>query len=123
MSSKTERRVDAELERIGVRPYVYHIMDTGEACDFRMPFEAITIALPEREPYEKVVEIVDRAIARAFCFTSCLYNIGVASQTLNAFRSEGVPGVAICDPRDNFSRARGRIIAKGRLLKQLKAST
>ena len=34
----------------------------------------------------------------------------------------GYHGVAICDHRDDFSRKRGRIIAKGRLLKYLKQS-
>jgi len=39
---------------------------------------------------------------------------------LKKLLQEECGGVAICDMRDGFNRERGRIIAKGRLLKHLK---
>lgn len=42
-----------------------------------------------------------------------------ACELLRRLAKHDVKGVAICDMRDQFSRHRGRIIAKGRLLKSL----
>jgi hypothetical protein len=44
----------------------------------------------------------------------------LASEALKMLRKLGIYGVTICDRRDTFNRQRGRIIAKGRLLKHLK---
>jgi hypothetical protein len=50
-----------------------------------------------------------------------LVYINQASYLLrNLAHNRHIYGVAICDRRDQFNRQRGRIIAKGRLLKHLK---
>jgi len=105
---KIEKKLDAEFERMGVKPYIYHIMEIPA-----MRFRAITFAVPERIGSVALENIVFAGIT-----------VSPAMNQANFMRwwlgEHGIYGVAICDQRDNFNRALGRVIAKGRLLKQLK---
>ena len=49
------------------------------------------------------------------------YPVGrVATAIRNRLKVKGIHGVAICNYRDQYNKARGRVIAKGRLLKHLR---
>ena len=106
MKSKTEINLDKEFEKLGIRPLVYHFVGI---C----PFNAITIVTNRKYiTYERALEIINSSIASTFFQSNNVIECKV--QLEKQFN-----GVAIC-ARDQFNRRRGRIIAKGRLLKFLK---
>jgi hypothetical protein len=119
MTTKLEARIDAEFERRGVKPYVYHFNDhsrkEGGNPHRIWAFGGVTIAThnPNRATIEGLVLEEQR---------TCGIFYNAAKDTLAGLHKRGIYGIAICDNRDQFSRKRGRIIAKGRLLKQLKAA-
>jgi len=107
-----EKKLDAEFERLGVKPFIVHIRD--DQMPF-MSFNAITIALDyPGVQYQVLFEQVINACVLTESATT------PATSLLRYFRARKIYGVAICDPRDTFSRLKGRVIAKGRLLKWLK---
>jgi hypothetical protein len=114
MKSKLEARIDAEL---GVEVYVYHFHDhsrrEGGNPHRIWAFGGITIATPNmgRTFVEDIVLEEQRV---------CGIYHNAASDMLKGLHASDIHGVAICDWRDQFSRKRGRVIAKGRLLKYLK---
>jgi len=123
MKSKLETRIDKELAELGVKPYVYYIRAYGEGFQRRIlgSFNAITIVDTQ---YQKTAQ-VERDVGGAMdgLANSRMThgdNISPATWVMAYLHKMGYHGVAICDRRDYFSRKRGRIIAKGRLLKHLK---
>lgn len=124
MKSMLEQKIDKALEELGVRPYMYHIRAYGEGYQRRIlgSFNAITIADVQYQTTANVEHDVcevmeDLANARMVYGNS----INPATWVMDELRAFDYYGVAICDNRDNFSRKRGRIIAKGRLLKYLRS--
>ena len=107
MKSKIEKKLDKEFENLNIRPRIYHFLRD-------MPsFRAVTIA-DERLTWSGAERVVDQT-------KNHLYPHLPATQLLRELGLDyDVYGVAICDRRDQFNRQRGRIIAKGRLLKHLK---
>lgn len=108
MKSKTEQKLDAEFERMGVRPRIYHF------ASFTPLFNAITIVDINVSSKMSMQENLTSIFACEILWR--------AGRILSASRRRGIYGIAICDRRDQFNRQRGRTIAKGRLLKHLKES-
>ena len=109
MKNKIEQKLNAALEELGIEARVYHYLKDVE------PFTAVTI-VEDRLTWAGIRRELDKYFhhpKRAeWLFLS-------ATHLLVQLRRGGVYGVAICDKRDQFSRPRGRRIAKGRLLKHL----
>ena len=107
MKNKIEQKLDAEFKRMDVKPFIHHFINIP-------PFTAITVA----SFYSSWKEIADYIHEES---KSPLSFINQASYLLRGLaHNQHIYGVAICDRRDTFNRQRGRIIAKGRLLKHLK---
>ena len=108
MKSKIEKKLDEEFEKLGIRPRIYHFRDIPL-------FNAVTIAIPNNRTYEDIKNIILKTRRPGFYVRQhaeyLLSHLGFLPD---------IHGVAICDIRDQFNRQRGRIIAKGRLLKHLK---
>ena len=110
MRSKLEQKLDAEFYERGGKVFVYH---------FKLPlspFNAVTIANLKAEPFELLEAVIYRAIVRI----AENHLKSPATQLFELLKKDYLPGIAICDKCDQFNRQRGRIIAKGRLLKHLK---
>jgi hypothetical protein len=107
MKNKLEQKLDAEFKRMNVKPFIHHFIDT-------VPFSAITI-VSFHSSWKEIAKYIHEE-----CKPPLVY-INQASYLLrNLAHNRHIYGVAICDRRDQFNRQRGRIIAKGRLLKHLK---
>lgn len=123
MKSKLEYKIDKDLAELGVRSYVYHIRDYKKGSHRRIlgSFAAITIAYPKYVPFSDIERGVCRAI-EDLAKERMVHGgeIHPATWIMRELHVLGYHGVAICDNRDDFSRKRGRIIAKGRLLKHLR---
>ena len=109
MKNKLEQKIDAKFAEMGITPYIYHFTENTK------PFIAITIAKTERSTYGILKEIVEN------CVSAVVQGEHERAVNLFAILSQvALYGVSICDKRDQFNEQRGRIIAKGRLLKHLK---
>ena len=115
MKNKTEIRLDKEFERIGVKIIIYHYTEVS-------PFNGITIATVNspnqmihyytwKEIGNFIYECSKVAFEQEYNHTTQL--LKELAQTYY------IHGVSICNKRDQFNKQRGRIIAKGRLLKWL----
>jgi len=106
--SKREKSLDAEFERMGVKPRVYHFTkDVG-------PFRAITIVT------EKYTWATIRYILNSY--TNLVYPSTFHPATHlreGLVKREEIYGISICDKSDVFSKRDGRNRAKGRLLQHL----
>ena len=111
MKKKLEEKLDMEFARLDVKPYVYHFIDTY------ILITAITIVTFKSK--QEVKAILDHI----------RYNMGIAAHdmlfpvskyTVKTLHDNHIYGIALCSLQDQFNRQRGRIIAKGRLLKHLK---
>ncbi len=114
-----ERKLNAELERLGVKTRIYHFK---AQCD---PFRAITIAVTDQSSWRDIREILDKVRygLKVGDGTRKLLNLPIiepAARTLRKLQEMGIHGVAICDSSDNFNRQEGRNKAKGRLVQDLK---
>ncbi|RJS68566.1 hypothetical protein CW696_08450 [ANME-2 cluster archaeon] len=122
MKSKLESRIDAEFERIGVKPYVYHVREIHLGVYRRVLqlFNGVTIATDTPLNYfgHLGLETIFELDTRAYMCPEIIKNPGVWMQ--KELANCGFYGVAICNRKDQYSRKRGRIIAKGRLLRHLK---
>lgn len=110
MISKLEQKINAEFNKMGEKVFIYH---------FRLPFapfNAVTIANLKAEPFE----LLEAVIYRAIVHITEKHLKSPATQLFELLQKDYLFGVAICDTHDTFNRQRGRIIAKGRLLKHLK---
>ena len=105
-----ESTLDKELERLGVKPYIYHFTDV---C----PFNVITVASKNKEEWAKLKKAINTAIGMATL--GSLMHKGAAGVLLQRVLAGRGLGVAICDPRDQFNRKLGRTKAKGRLIQIL----
>ena len=120
-----ERLVNEKLAELGVKPYVYHVRSYGNGSQRKVirGFNAITIVDLKPHKISEIESDVAKAID-SLANSRMLYGAEIhpATWMLEYLRDHGYHGIAICDRRDNFSRKRGRIIAKGRLLKYLKST-
>lgn len=123
MRSKLEQKIDKELENLGIHVWVYHIRAYGEGSQRRIlgSFNSITIA----DVQHKLTSDIERDVGEAIenlIRERMMHGVDIhpATFVMKVLREFGYYGIAICDRRDNFSRKRGRIIAKGRLLKHLR---
>lgn len=107
MKSKIEQKLDTEFEKLKVTPRVFHFVKDI------LPFTALTIA-DERLTWFGAQSELTIAYSQTSKFFFSY------TRLLDTLRKRDIYGVAICDKRDQFNRQRGRIIAKGRLLKHLK---
>lgn len=116
MKSKLETQLDKAFEQMNVRPWVYHVTDTGVSG-------GITIVAPARQDHNNIEDVV-YDIEEDIIHEYRIEGNVVAPSTWMKERlvERGFIGISICDCRDTFSRKRGRTIAKGRLLKYLKGS-
>ena len=107
MKSNLEKRLDREFEEMGVQIHTYHIKK------YVCPFTGVTLVIADRECSVHAVKyMVQLAIVA--------YGENRATKLKKNLNDLGIFGVAICDQRDPYNKKRGRIIAKGRLLKELK---
>lgn len=107
MKNTLERKLDAEFERMDVKPFIHHFINVP-------PFSAITI-VSFHSSWREIADYLREDSKNPLSF------INQASYLLrNLACNRHIYGIAICDRRDMFNRQRGRIIAKGRLLKHLK---
>jgi hypothetical protein len=107
MKNKLEQKLDVEFGRMKKHVYVYHI-----PVQFISTIKSVTIATTaQSRDWCELRELVHHSIYGGY---------DMATRLLITLKEEGLNGIAICDKRDQFNRQRGRIIAKGRLLKHLK---
>ncbi len=120
--NQLEQKIDKELEGLGIHVYTYHIRAYGEGSQRKLlrSFNSITIADVKYQLTADVEHDVGVAIEDLISERMARGLIHPAKFMMDELRAFGYYGVAICDRRDNFSRKRGRIIAKGRLLKHLR---
>lgn len=107
-----EEYLAEEFGLLGVKPHITHLKQLEWGY-----YSFVTIATPRYEEYA----LLDAALINIYQEGSVLRKNGSA---LDAFLAEEFGllgfGVAPCHAVDNFSRKRGRIMAKGRLLKLLR---
>lgn len=106
MKNKLEQKLDVKFKELDVKPFIHHFFEVS-------PFSAITIA-SFRVSWVEVASIIHEAswsISSHNRASSLIHNLAVDYY---------IYGVAVCDIRDTFNRQRGRIIAKGRLLKHFR---
>lgn len=107
--SKQEARIDAELAQMGVKAHITHLKHPEGSY-----YNVVTIATPKAEAYQHL----------SIMLSGCYHEARVSKRSdfgtliIDKFAEFGA-GVALCHHLDNFNRTRGRIIAKGRLLKLL----
>lgn len=107
MINKLELKLDAEFERLNKRVYIYHI-----PVQFISTIKSVTFATTaQNQSWNTLRHLVHHSIYGGY---------DMATRLFISLECEGLYGVAICHNRDIFNRQRGRIIAKGRLLKHLK---
>lgn len=115
MRSNLEERTDAELAEMGMKEVHITHLKMPDSCYY----SHITIATQEAEEYR----VLDIAINTIFLEGSLKHINGSALDALIVCRfAQYDAGASPCHAVDNFNRERGRIIAKGRLLKLLKAA-
>jgi len=110
MINKIERGLDDAFKELRIEPRTYHFLKDVE------PFTAITI-VEDRLTWAGVRRELDKILPRLI---KTRWPFSPATRLFTKLRKNALYGVAICDRRDTFNRQRGRIIAKGRLLKHLK---
>ena len=110
MKTKLEARLDREFERRYMRPWVYYVFDMPM---FVPMFKCVTIVTQTRQDARKLDKDVWKIAMR------CDGEDRPAKKLRAHLAKSGFYGIAICDIRDVFSRKRGRVIAKGRLLKHI----
>ena len=112
MKTKIEKEMDVEFEKFGVKVWIYHFRERVR------PFNGITIVDDSNTwTWIYMRRVIDRVFKREYLW---MHNCCPATRYIESLRLDHIYGVAICDKRDQFNRQRGRIIAKGRLLKHIK---
>jgi hypothetical protein len=104
-----EEYLDEEFRIVGVTPHITHIRLPQESY-----YTVVTVVSRHHITYHDQVRWLCVIFADARVKKSTL-----GTFVLNAY-AEGGFGVALCHYSDSFNRQRGRIIAKGRLLKVLR---
>ena len=113
MKNKLEEKLDAEFKQMDVPYQVYHFIQ-----EYR-PFTAITIVdvIRNRVNIKMILDFFTCNMdtdAKDMLFPTSKY-------ISTSLRKNHIYGFALCSLQDQFNRQRGRIIAKGRLLKHLNA--
>ena len=111
MKTKTEIKLDKEFERLDVKPRIYYYTKDVE------PFKAITIAIKSFNSWDSVHTVLANIFTNERLRTR---GHSPATRLIQALKSKGIHGIAVCDTRDQFSRRYGRNKARGRLVKHLK---
>lgn len=107
-----EEYLDEEFGLLRVKPHITHLKQ-----DLGCYYSYITAATLAPIEYG----ILDTAISAIYLEGAVKHITGSALDALIVQRfAENMAGVSPCHAADNFSRKRGRIIAKGRLLKVLR---
>lgn len=107
MINKLEQKLDMEFQKMSTKLYIFHI-----PIRFIEAIANVTIIVATTGwSWPELRELVYQKLRGGS---------NVASRLLVSLQDEDIYGIAICDKRDQFNRQRGRIIAKGRLLKHLK---
>jgi len=115
MKLSLEARTDVELAKLCVQAHITHLKQ-AEPCAYRV----VTVATAEYIEYRSL----DIGLGVIYLEGSIDHTKGSALDALLIERfAETGAGVSPCHWQDNFSRKRGRIIAKGRLLKLLRAQS
>ena len=114
MISKQEARIDAELAELGVKAHITHIKHPENSL-----YRVVTVASRDVAPYEDLWKELSICFKNVYVKAFLKHKSDIGNRVILAFK-EGGKGVALCHYRDNFNRAMGRIIAKGRLLKIIK---
>jgi len=115
MKSKLEIDLDKEFDKLGIKLRIFHYVEDV------IPFHAISIVTQNKESWEDVRRTLDILFHRERIDRNIdVFILNPATRLLRTLRLMDIHGVSICDKRDYFNRQRGRIIAKGRLLKHLK---
>jgi hypothetical protein len=105
-----EEYLDIEFGLLRVTPHLTHIKLPQESY-----YIVVTVASRHHIPYPNQVKWLGVVFAEA----RAKKKSDLGTFVLNAY-AEGGFGVALCHYLDSFNRQRGRIIAKGRLLKALR---
>ena len=114
MKTKLEKKLDEELAKMDVKSHVYHF-----TSDVR-PFTGITIVDDcggSKRAWSNMRRAIDIVFEREYLY---MQKCCPATRFIQGLKLNHIYGVGICDKRDQFNRQRGRVIAKGRLLKYLK---
>lgn len=112
MRTKLEDHIDKEFEEMDTNPWVYHV----KTLEY---FGGITVVDDSRHDTDDINSMVYEIEHECNDDASTISAPSTWMRTQLAKR--GFYGIAICDWRDTFSRKRGRVISKGRLLKHLKS--
>jgi len=112
MKRKIEKKLDEEFDKLGGKMRIFHFTEDVA------PFSGITLCNNwESSSWDSMRETLDIVFSRELLWmTYCC----PATRIIQGLRLYHIYGVAICDKRDPFNRQRGRVIAKGRLLKHIK---
>jgi len=109
--SKREREMDAQFERIGVKPRIYHF-----TTEIMPTFKGITIAtvnIHTKEGARRIIQEAIRESTRNYFYQPATRLLKYLGETC------GEAGIAICNYNDQYDRNYGRNKAKGRLLQYL----
>lgn len=113
MTQSLEEQTDASIKEFDIISHTTHLKQSPGCY-----YSHITVATRKQEQYQHL----DIAISKIYLEGSVTHITGSALDALIVTRfAEYGAGASPCHARDNFSRKRGRVIAKGRLLKLLRA--
>jgi len=112
-----EKYLDEEFRLLKVEPHIMHIRaHTGGR---ELP-SAVTLATVDPLNIKTVGLVLFHLETIYYGDEDLQKTRSLASFMKQRLEEDGCAGVAVCDYRDQFSRKRGRIIAKGRLFKLLR---
>lgn len=106
-----EKQIDASLKEYGITPHITHLKQPPDCY-----YSYITVATRKYESYQDISKYIKDIFLRGSVYNTTGSDLD--RLFVGEFAKIGC-GVAPCHAVDNFSRSRGRIIAKGRLLKLL----
>lgn len=107
-----EEYLAEEFGLLGVKPHITHLKQDSDCV-----YSFVTVAAPRYELYRDL----RTALLEIYLEGAISRKTGSALDALIVKRfAEFGCGVAPCHAADNFSRKRGRIMSKGRLLKLLR---
>lgn len=115
MKLSQEDRIDADLAKMGIQAHITHLKQEAPCA-----YSVVTVATAGYIEYR----YLDINLGVVYLEGSIDHTKGSALDALLIERfAEMDTGVSPCHRQDNFSRKRGRIIAKGRLLKLLRTQS